>query len=226
MSDAEFIVKLEAQITQDKADSDQSNEELQAQIDELRTGYTIVRDKSTEYLKSIANLNGEVDLLQSDLAGMREHVKMADHQAENLESLNLKLFEDTKRLETQLHNATSEKGVILNQAEHWKEKYHTLFDDGRVVVDDDGLILNEQEIDRLRAQIKRMQGYAKKTQVQADDELKAQLEGLEILSELQSEKIELLTKYCHVLNDEIETPEHLKGFCDVIAVKQAVKHLL
>jgi hypothetical protein len=91
-----------------------------------------------------------------------------------------------------------------------------------VVVDDD----DEQEIDRLRAQIKRMQGYAKKTQVQADDELKAQLEGLEILSALQSEKIELLTRYCHVLNDEIETPEHLKGFCDVIAVKQAVKHLL
>ena len=203
-----------------------------------------------------ASQEGEIGLLQSDLAGMREHVKMADHQAENLEALNLKLFEDTKRLETQLHNATSEKSVILNQAEHWKEKYHTVVDgwvvgdngwtDGRRI-DDDDLILNEQEvvvdhdriaelmelhdhdeqeIERLRAQIKRMQGYAKKTQVQADDQLKAQLEGLEILSALQSEKIELLTRYCHVLNDEIETPEHLKGFCDVIAVKQAVKHLL
>jgi DNA repair exonuclease SbcCD ATPase subunit len=218
MSDAEFIVKLEAQITQDKADSDQSNEELQAQIDELRTGYTIVRDKSTEYLKSIANLNGEIDLLQSDLAGVREHVKMADkavstmhnqvylatRETEDLESLNLKLFEDTKRLETQLHNATSEKSVILNQAEHWKEKYNSVLAEQSVVVDDDD---DEQEIDRLRAQIKRMQGYKKRDQIEADDQLKTQLAELQDVCSMRKEAIDVLTYWCRVLNRNIRTDD-------------------
>ena len=222
MSDAEFIVKLEAQITQDKADSDQSKEELQAQIDELRTGYAIVRDKSTEYLKMAQMADKSVEELQAQTDELRttmhNQVYLAEREAENLESLNLKLFEDTKRLETQLHNATSEKSVILNQAEHWKEKYHAVLAEKPHFSDDDDRSLrerdlelsqeiNEQEIERLSAQIKEECRATHKTGSLTDDQLKTQLAELQDVCSMRKEAIDVLRYWCRVLNRNIRTDD-------------------
>ena len=84
----------------------------------------------------------------------------------------------------------------------------------------------KQEIESLRAQIKRMQGYKQRDQTEADDKLKHELEHAQDEITNQVEHIGLLTHYCKALNGEIETPEHLKGFYDVVQIKLAVKHLL
>ena len=173
--------------------------------------------------------------------------------AEYLSQLELKIEALTDQCEKdneQIMCLTSKASKFVERIAEMGEKYDKLCEekDNLISVLENELLASQslrerdlkeeeeyanREIERLRAQIKRMQGYSQDEQVEANDQLKTQLEGLENLSELkkkviidQSEKITLLTKYCHILNDEIETPEHLKGFCDVIAVKQAVKHLL
>jgi hypothetical protein len=181
-----------------------------------------------QYLSELEAKNesqkGEIDLLQSDLKETRKMAQMARDT-----SANLTVTLEELRLRYVPSPRTGEDSFIDRRSQESGRREEELF----TISDHKDSKLTDKEKEALKRimetneRLTRQRDHYKKLCDEHEDaEHEQEIERLCADSKLKSEKIKLLTKYCHILNDEIETPEHLKGFCDVIAVQQAVKHLL